>query len=197
MMFLSPRLLAPCVFTLIIALAPAGAQSSGGAPPASSGEAPQSGQRDFDFEIGSWRTHLLVRAPLDSAAPWSEYTGTSTVTKVWSGDANLVELDASGARGRIVGLSLRLYNPQARQWSVNFSNVRSGTLAAPVVGEFKSGRGEFLGMDAHEGRAVLVRFVITPITADSVRFVQSYSVDLGRSWVENWIATDTRTKQAP
>ena len=32
--------------------------------------------------------------------------------------------------GHIEGLSLRLYNPQSRQWSLNFSNSAGGTLSA-------------------------------------------------------------------
>lgn len=186
---------AHCALVLAIPFSPAMSQSIPGEPPATVAAA-RDGQRDFDFEIGHWRTHLLVRAPLDAEAAWSEYTGTSIVSKVWGGRANLVELDVDGPRGRIVGLSLRLYNPQARQWSLTFSNARVGTLAKPVIGEFKDGRGEFVGMEEHQGRAVLVRFVIMPITPDSVRFEQAYSDDWGRTWVLNWIATDSRLSES-
>jgi len=47
------------------------------------------------------------------------------------------------------------------------------------------------------GRAILVRFVILPITPDSIRFEQSFSDDGGRSWEVNWIAIDSRTKGSP
>src|ERR1700737_3892510 len=52
------------------------------------------GQHDFDFEIGTWNTHLkrLVR-PLTGSTTWVEYDGTTTVRKVWNGRANLVELE--------------------------------------------------------------------------------------------------------
>src|SRR5262245_58497156 len=68
------------------------------------------GQHDFDFEIGTWRTHLrrLLR-PLTGSTEWVEYEGTSVVRKVWNGRANLVELDAEGPAGRIQALSLPLY----------------------------------------------------------------------------------------
>lgn len=185
------RRLALCAALLVVPLLPLRSQAAagGGAP-----DTARDGQRDFDFEIGAWTTHLLLRAPLDASAEWTQYTGTSHVSKVWGGRANLVELDVEGPRGRIVGLSLRLYNPQARQWSLNFSNARVGTLAKPVVGAFSEGRGEFVGLEEHEGRAVLVRFLILPITPDSVRFEQAYSDDWGRTWVPNWIATDSRMK---
>jgi hypothetical protein len=41
---------------------------------------------------------------------------------------------------------------------------------------------------------VFVRFVITPLDADTIRFEQAFSVDGGRSWELNWIATDTRVR---
>ena len=151
------------------------------------------GRRDFDFEIGTWKTHLkLLRRPLTGSNEWVEYQGTSVVRKVWDGLANLVELDASGPAGRIQALSLRLYNPASRQWSLNFSNTRSGTLSPPSIGEFRDGRGEFYSQETLEGRAILVRFVISPISADMCRFEQSFSDDGGRTWELNWIATDIR-----
>jgi hypothetical protein len=150
------------------------------------------GQRDFDWEIGRWRTQLLVRAPLDSAAAWVEYVGTSVVTRVMDGRANLVELDVSGLAGRIEGISLRLFNPSTQQWSLNFASAQGGTLFPPVYGAFSAGRGDFVGLDEHAGRKVLVRFVITPVAVDTVRFEQFYSDDQGQQWIPNWIATDTR-----
>lgn len=151
------------------------------------------GQHDFDFEIGSWKTHLRRRLhPLTGSNAWAEYEGTTVVRKVWNGRANLVELVVDGPAGHIEGLNLRLYNPESHQWSLNFSNSRSGTLAQPTIGEFKDGRGEFYDQEMFNGRAILVRFVISDIKPNSVRFEQSYSDDGGKSWEANWIAVDTR-----
>lgn len=159
-------------------------------------QAPRDGQHDFDFEFGTWDTHLKRRLrPLSGSDEWVEYAGTSVISKVWDGRANLVELDVSGPAGRIVGASWRLYNPETRQWSLNFANIRSGTLTPPMYGEFKDGRGVFYGMDTFDGRAVLVRFVISDIAADSARFEQFYSDDGGKTWESNWIAVDTRRIQ--
>ena len=157
--------------------------------------APRDGNSDFDFEIGSWKTQLKRRLrPLSGSNEWVEYEGTSVVTKVLGGRANIVELDVKGSAGRIEGMSLRLYNPDARQWSLNFSNVRSGTLSPPVLGEFKNGRGEFYGADTLNNRAILVRFVIFDVTTSTAKFEQAFSDDGGKTWEVNWIATDTRLK---
>ena len=154
------------------------------------------GQHDFDFEIGTWKTHLrrLVR-PLTGSTTWIEYEGTTVVRKVWNSRANLVELKASGPAGSFEGLSLRLYNPQSRQWSLNFANINDGVMAQPTIGEFKDGRGEFYNQEKYNERAILVRFVITRIAEDKYRFEQAFSDDGGKTWEVNWIAVDTRAKE--
>jgi hypothetical protein len=153
------------------------------------------GQRDFDFEIGTWKTHLkrLVH-PLTGSTTWVEYDGTSTVRKIWNGRANIVEFEADGPGGHFQGLNLRLYNPQSRQWSLNFANSSDGVLSQPTIGEFSDGRGEFYDQETLRGRAILVRFVISDITANSCRFEQAFSADGGKSWEVNWIEKDKRVK---
>ena len=152
------------------------------------------GQHDFDFEIGTWKTHLrrLVH-PLSGSTEWVEYDGTTVVTKVLDGRANLVELKVAGPAGRIEGLSLRLYNPQAHQWTLNFANIIDGQLTPAAIGEFKNGRGEFYNQDTLNGRSILVRFVVFDIMPKSCRFEQSFSADGGKTWEVNWIAVDTRS----
>lgn len=162
------------------------------------------GSRDFDFEIGTWTTHLTrLLHPLTGSHEWVSYDGTTTVTKVWNGRANLVELVADGPAGHFEGLNLRLYNPEAHQWSLNFASSRGGTLSVPTIGEFRNGRGEFYDQEDFNGRAVLVRFVISDATPNSCfvishttpnvcRFEQAFSDDGGKTWEVNWIATDTR-----
>jgi hypothetical protein len=154
--------------------------------------------RDFDFEIGTWKTHLKrLTEPLSGSTTWVEYHGTSVVRSVWGGDANLVELDVEGPAGRIQGLSLRLYNPATRQWSLNFASLRGGTLSPPTVGSFKDGRGEFFSREDYGGRASLVRNLFTDITPGSYRFEQAFSEDEGKTWEVNWIAIDTRVDDEP
>ncbi len=163
-----------------------------GAQPAA---APRDGQHDFDFEIGTWKTHLSrLQHPLSGSTTWIEYEGTSVVRKIWDGRANLVELEVDGPTGHVEGLSLRLYNPQAHQWSLNFANSKGGTLGQPTIGEFKNGRGEFFDQETFKDRTILVRNVWSDITADSCHFEQAFSDDGGKTWEVNWIATDTRIK---
>ena len=181
-------IVAAFVFASPIASAHAAAQTA--VQPAA-----RDGQKDFDWEIGTWTTRVKVRRnPLSGATPdWAEYAGTSIVKPLLGGRANFVELSVAGARGKIEGGSLRLYNPKAAQWSLNYASVGGGVLTAPVFGGFDgNGRGTFYGQDTLDGRTIFVRFVITRLSANEAHFEQAYSVDGGQSWEDNWIAVDTR-----
>jgi len=151
------------------------------------------GQHDFDFEIGTWKTHLRrLLHPFAGSPQWVVCDGTTVVKKVWKGRANLVELEADCPSGHFEGISLRLYNPQSHQWNLNFASGATGTLGPATIGEFRNGRGEFYDQETLNGRAILVRFVISDVTADSCHFEQAFSDDGGKTWEVNWIATDTR-----
>src|SRR5262245_40864105 len=153
------------------------------------------GQHDFDFEFGTWKAHLKrLLKPLSGSDTWVEYEGTSILRKVWDGRANLGEFTATGAAGRIEGLSLRLYHPEARQWSIYWANSRDGSLGTPMIGRFAAGRGEFFNQELFEGAPVFVRFVFSDITPTSFRLEQSFSADGGKTWEPNWIVAFTREK---
>src|SRR5215475_7922073 len=188
------------LFGVVLALCSIGV-SGASAQTASSSEgtlagARRDGQHDFDFEIGTWKTHLRrLLHPLAGSTQWVVCDGTTVVRKVWDGRANLVELEADCPSGHFEGLSLRLYNPQSHQWNLNFANGAGGTLGQATIGEFRNGRGEFYDQETLNGRAILVRFVISDVRADSCRFEQAFSGDGGKTWEVNWIATDTRVKR--
>jgi hypothetical protein len=193
---ISRTALLPVALTALLSFSPfAKAEADSSKPPALPVAAARDGQHDFDFEFGLWKTHLSRRlAPLTGSTIWVDYEGTTKVSKVWNGRANLVELEVDGPKGHLEALSLRLYNPDTHQWSLNFASSAGGSMATPAVGEFKNGRGEFYDQETLNGRAILVRFIISDITADSCHFEQAFSDDGGKTWEVNWIATDTRVK---
>lgn len=160
------------------------------------GPVPQrDGQHDFDFEFGSWETHIRrLLHPLTGSSTWVDLDGTSILRKVWDGRANLGELEVSNPTMHLEGLSLRLYNPTSHQWSIYWSNSKDGTLGTPMVGQFKNGRGEFYDQEAFQGIAIYVRFIFSDITSTSFRLEQAFSADGGKTWEPNWIATFIRKK---
>jgi hypothetical protein len=172
------------------------AQTAAGVPQPSSGEL-RDGQHDFDFNIGTWKTHIrrLVH-PLTSSNEWVELDGMVHVRKVWNGRAQLEEIEADGSGGHLEGLTLFLYNPQAHQWGQYFVDSAEGVVNQPQIGEFKNDRGELFDQESFNGRTVFVRFVWSDITPNSHHVEQSFSDDGGKTWEPNFVATLTRDERA-
>jgi hypothetical protein len=162
-----------------------------------SGSAPHDGQRDFDFNLGTWHTHIRrILHPLSGSGEVMELNGIVRVSKVWGGRAQVEEIEADGPKGHWEGLTLFLYSPEAHQWSQTFANSKSGVLATPLIGEFKNGRGELYCQDTVEGRSVLVRGVWSDITRNSHTYQESYSADGGKTWVPAFRGELTRVAES-
>jgi hypothetical protein len=182
------------VFLSALSCSEAEANPGTAAPSAAQG---RDGQHDFDFEIGSWKIHLKrLLHPLTGSTAWVEYDGTSVTRSVWNGRSNVEEFEVDSPTGHIEGLTLRLYDPKAHQWSLYWANSRTGTMGGPPnVGEFKDGRGEFYSQDTLDGRTILVRYIWSGITPTSAHFEQSFSDDGGKTWEVNWITDQTRVAE--
>ena len=151
------------------------------------------GQHDFDFNFGTWKTHVSrLLHPLTGSTTWTEYDGISFVREVWNGRASTLELEADGPAGHLEGVGVRLYNPESHQWSLNWANGSQGVMTQPMIGEFKNGGAEFFDQETFNGRAVFTRNGFSNITPTSSRFEQAYSADGGKTWEVNWIMTFTR-----
>lgn len=151
------------------------------------------GQRDFDFDFGTWKTHSSrLLHPLTGSKTWVDMDGVSVVKKVWGGRANLAEYKADGPPAHVELMAFRWFNPGTHEWNIDFATPNVGTLGIPGVGTFKNGRGDFYDYELIDGRSVLVRFSIWKITADTAQSEQAFSEDGGKTWEVNWINRYTR-----
>jgi hypothetical protein len=161
--------------------------------------AKRNGQHDFDFNLGTWKEHTtrLVH-PLTGSTTWIQMDGISVFSKIWNGRGQIAELESDGPKGHLELLTLRLYNPEAHQWSLTFATSNVGVLGAPpTVGEFTNGRGLFYDQELFNDKAIWVRFTIYSITLDSALSEQAFSDDGGKTWETNWINKYTRIKDKP
>jgi hypothetical protein len=176
---------------------PARLQAAPSASDGPTGEPLRDGSHDFDFDIGTWHTHIRrILDPLSGSSDSIELTGTVTVRKVWGGRAQLEEIEADGPNGHWEGMSLFLYNPQSHQWSQSFINSKIAELNAPLIGSFKDGRGELFSGDTFHGKSILVRGEWSAIETDSHRYEESYSADGGETWAPSFVADLTRDRDA-
>ena len=148
---------------------------------------------DFDFNVGTWYTHIeRVLDPFSDEQHSMEIDGTVVVRKVWGGRAQLEEIEADGPKGHREALSLFLYNPKSQQWSQTFLNSKMGLISASLVGSFKDGQREFVQQDTFNDRSILVRGVWSNITPNTHSYIESYSSDGGKTWKSAFIAHLTR-----
>ena len=142
----------------------------------------------FDFDIARWhtRTERLVD-PLAGSTKWITLEGETDVQPVWGGKANLAVLDATGPDGPLQLISLRLYDPVARQWNLTFATSGSGVRSVPMVGRFSGRQGTFYDQEPYGGRMIWVRFTIFPTSPTSAQSEQAFSSDDGRTWETNFV----------
>jgi len=153
--------------------------------------------RDFDFILGRWSIKLKrLKRRLAGSKEWIEFAGTSHVTPLWAGNANIEEGVFNAPDGnRIDGITVRLFSPTTKQWRLYWANQKDGVLAPPQIGEFRHGVGELYAFDEHEGKPVLVRYHWSRISPKAAHFEQAFSTDGGRAWEVNWITDRTKTAE--
>jgi hypothetical protein len=155
-----------------------------------------SSPHDFDFLHGEWTVlHRRRTDFLDPDSGWEEFSATSRCWSLFDGAANIDELDVPSQGWK--GLTLRLFDRETAQWSLNWSSSRSGKLFPPVVGAFDGERGEFYGDDTYDGKDVRVRFVWSGIRDTAARWEQAFSLDDGDTWVTNWSMDFSRASGTP
>ena len=154
---------------------------------------PRDGSHDFDFDLGIWKTDITRHPhPLTHPEETIQMAGTVSVRKLWDGRAQVEEIEVDGPNGHWQGMTVFLYDPTARQWSMNFSNSSVGKFNAPMIGEFANGRGELYLQDSFEGRSILVRATWSDLTPTTHSYEESFSTDGGRTWHVSFTAQKTR-----
>ena len=155
------------------------------APPLPTGDI-----HDFDFFIGSWTVaHRRLKERLAGCDEWESFPGTSRCEQRLGGLVNVDE-NIFPTKG-FAGLTLRIFDPAQRRWSIYWVDSRFGVLTPPVVGGFAGDHGAFFGDDHHDGTPVTVQFRWTRLGRDAARWEQAFSRD-GEAWEWNWVMEFTR-----
>lgn len=146
------------------------------------------GRSDFDFQIGIWKVHhRMLTQRLKGSTDWAEFEGQTIDRKIINGLGNMEENIIHMKTGAVHAISLRLFNPQSKEWSIYWSTDKMGTLDTPMIDGFKGGLGEFYAQEVNDGKHIYSRFIWLKITADSCQWEQAFSDDGGKTWETNWI----------
>src|SRR5215475_3332170 len=123
-------------------------------------EAPAtSSAKDFDFWMGRWTVRgRRLRERLADCDEWLDIEATSVAWPLLGGLGN-VDTFETDFQGGFSGMSLRLFDPHTRTWSIYWADsLNPGPLEDPVVGAFDGDVGVFECEDVLRGRPILVRY---------------------------------------
>jgi hypothetical protein len=152
-----------------------------------------SGARDFDFLHGKWKVqNRMLKDRLKGSREWWEFPATLEVRPILTNQGNVDQFKATIGNTYLEGVTLRLFHPKTKQWSLHWVDNLTMELQTPLVGGFKNGRGEFFADDVWQGQKVRARFIWSEIKRASARWEQAYSTDGGKTWEVNWVMTFTR-----
>jgi hypothetical protein len=151
----------------------------------------------FNFEFGTWRTHYrILKDRLVGSHVWYDCYGTSVIRPYWNGGGNLEDGDLKCPNRYVGGLTLRLYDPQTRQWSLWWGTRALGIAPPQQVGHFDAdGTGRFYAYDTWKGTPIINRFQWTSVNGNP-HFEQAFSTDRGKTWETNWTTDYERVSPA-
>ena len=118
-----------------------------------------SSQKDFDFLVGTWQIHnRKLKSRLSSCSEWIEFEALADCRRILDGFGNIDSFKTSVDRRLFEGMSLRLFNPKTRLWSIYWANSETVVLDVPQVGSFENKIGSFYARDTYEGKEIIVQF---------------------------------------
>ena len=147
----------------------------------------RSSHKDFDFYIGKWRIkNRKLKSRLDDCSEWVEFEATQTNHKALSGLASMDQFYTSLSGKVFEGITIRLFNPKSRLWSIYWADSNNGTMDKPVVGSFDKNIGHFYTRDTHQGKPIIMVFHWDKTDNDNPVWSQAWSADNGKTWEWNW-----------
>lgn len=158
-----------------------------------------SSKKDFDFLAGKWtmENHRL-KCRLNNCTEWLTYPSSDeNMGPVLNGIANVDIYKTSFNQvdnTPYEGMTVRLFNPKTRLWSLFWVDSNLGTMDPPVVGSFEGSVGTFYCKDTFQGKPVLVMFKWDKTDPNNPVWSQAFSEDNGITWEMNMWNVSHRVK---
>jgi hypothetical protein len=152
---------------------------------------------DFDFLTGKWKMHnRRLNKRFENCKDWTEFESSDENFKILSGTADMDTYSTTempGLRGKLFeGVTLRLFNPKTKLWSLYWVASNVGVLDPPVVGSFENNVGHFFAKDTFNGKAIIMMFRWDARNKDHPVWSQAFSPDNGTTWEWNWYNVSER-----
>ncbi|MGC3944352.1 MAG: hypothetical protein QM762_07520 [Chryseolinea sp.] len=160
-----------------------------------------SSKRDFDFLAGEWTMdNRRLKCRLNGCTEWIEYKSSDqNWGPVLNGQANIdlykTSYNTTG-NSPYEGLTIRLFDPNTRLWSLYWVDSNIGRLDPPVVGSFEGDVGTFYCKDVFQGKKILVMFKWDKTDPNNPVWSQAFSEDNGKTWEMNMTNVSHRINQS-
>ena len=148
---------------------------------------PTSSKNDFDFFEGKWLLHnKKLKTRLNQCTEWTEFESTQEMYKILKGIGNIDNFLAEFDGEPFEGMTVRLFNPLTKLWSIYWADSNIGVLDMPVLGSFENNVGHFFTKDIFNDIKVIVVFRWDARDKNNPIWSQAMSGDDGKTWEWNW-----------
>jgi hypothetical protein len=161
---------------------------------------PTSSVSDFDFLVGKWKMHNRhLNKRLENCQEWTEFDSSSENSKILAGTADMDIYSTThfpGQEGKLFeGLTLRLFDPKTRLWSLYWIASNTGTIDPPQVGSFENGVGHFFAKDTFKGKPIIIVYRWDSRNKERPVWGQAFSADDGKTWEWNFFNVSEKSKE--
>jgi hypothetical protein len=154
-----------------------------------------SSSHDFDFLVGKWTMdHKKLKIRFANNNEWEEFQSSDENHNILLGVGNTDTFKTTLDGKPFEGLTLRLFNPETRLWSLYWVASNRGVLDPPVVGSFEGNLGRFYTKDVFQGKPIIMMFVWDKTDQNNPVWYQAFSPDNGKTWEWNWTNVSHRVK---
>jgi hypothetical protein len=158
-----------------------------------------SSNKDFDFLAGKWTMdNKRLKTRLNNCTEWVEYTSSDqNFGSILNGLGNMDIYRTTFNQVNdkpYEGLTIRLFNPQTKLWSLYWVDSNLGVMDPPVVGSFEGNVGRFYCKDVFQEKQILVMFQWDKTDPDNPVWAQAFSQDQGKTWEMNLTNVSHRVK---
>ena len=156
---------------------------------------PTSSKNDFDFMVGNWKIrNRKLKERLNNCDEWVEFEAQYEFRTILQGFGNTDSFLAEFDGKPFEGMTLRLFNPATKLWSIYWADSNVVVLDVGQVGSFNGNIGEFFARDAFEGKPIIVKFNWDKTDPEKPIWSQAFSADEGKTWEWNWYMYFEREK---
>jgi len=146
-----------------------------------------SSKHDFDYLVGKWTIrNRTLKAPLARREAWDEFHAIQECQQILLGFGNFDIFHTELAGEPFEGLTVRLFDPESRLWTIYWADSKIMKLDNGKVGSFEGDEGDFFGREVVAGKDVVVRFHWCKRNPKAPTYRRAFSTDNGRTWEWNW-----------